>query len=92
MPFLFSGGNPGAEGEDVMPDGLLAGLVEDLVAHGGVEPGLYVAVADAAHGPDGVVESALVYQAWVFLAGDENDRHVRVVQLPSRGAVGILHQ
>lgn len=62
------------------------------MAHVRVEPGLYVAVADAAHGPDGVVESASVYQAWVFLAGDEKDRHVRVVQLPSRGAVGILHQ
>ena len=92
MSFLFSGGNLGAEGEDVMPDGLLAVFVEDFVAHVRVEPGLYVAVADAAHGPDGVVESASVYQARVVLAGDEKHRHVRVVQLPSRGAVGILHQ
>lgn len=92
MPFLFSGGNPGAEGEDVMPDGLLAGLVEDLVAHGGVEPGLHVGVAGAAHGPDGLVESASVQQARVVLSGDEEHRHVRPARMPSRGAVGILHQ
>lgn len=92
MPFLFSGGNPGAEGEDVVPDGLLAGLVEDFVAHGGVEPGLYVGVAGAAHGSDGLVESASVQQARVVLSGDEEHRHVRPARMPSRGAVGILHQ
>ena len=92
MPFLFSGGNPGAEGEDVVPDGLLAGLVEDFVAHVRVEPGLYVAVADAAHGVDGMVESTVVYKARVVLAGDEKHRHVRPARMPSRDAVGILHQ